>query len=171
MKNVNLFQKNNSINSKSIAIAMFFILIIFSHLTIQAQNNSVKIEPVNFSNVNVTDNFWKPKMDLVATKTLAACIYQTEEKTPRIRNFEKVARKKGEKHEGVFYDDSDVFKALEAMAYAIKTSHDKNLEAKADEWIDKIAAAQLEDGYLNTFYTLTGLDKRWSDMRITMQAI
>ena len=103
-------------------------------------------------------------MDKVATTTLEACIYQTEQKTARIRNFEKVARKKGEAHEGVFYDDSDVFKALEAMSYAIKTNHDKKLEAKADEWIDKIAAAQLEDGYLNTYYTLTDLSKRWTDM-------
>jgi len=131
---------------------------------LSAQTNTVKIDPVNFSNVTVTDAFWKPKMDLVATKTLAACVYQTEVKTARIRNFEKVARKKGEQHEGIFFDDSDVFKAIEAMSYAIKTNKDKNLEAKADEWIDKIAAAQLEDGYLNTYYTLTGLDKRWTDM-------
>jgi DUF1680 family protein len=100
----------------------------------------------------------------VATKTLQACIYQTEEKTGRIRNFEKVARGKNEKHEGVFYDDSDVFKAIEAMAYAIKTNGSKELEKKADEWIDKIAAAQQPDGYLNTFYSLTGIDKRWQDM-------
>ena len=124
----------------------------------------VKIEPVNFSKVIVNDPFWKPKMDLVATKTLEACIYQTEQKTGRIRNFEKVARKKGEAHEGVFYDDSDVFKAIEAMAYAIKTNKNPSLETKADEWIDKIVAAQLPDGYLNTYYTLTGLDKRWTDM-------
>lgn len=124
----------------------------------------VKIEPVNFSKVIVNDPFWKPKMDLVATKTLEACIYQTEQKTGRIRNFEKVARKKGEAHEGVFYDDSDVFKAIEAMAYAIKTNKNPSLETKADEWIDKIVAAQLSDGYLNTYYTLTGLDKRWTDM-------
>ena len=84
------------------------------------QSSPIKIEPINFSKVNVTDAFWKPKMDLVATKTLDACIYQTEQKTGRIRNFEKVARKKGEKHEGIFYDDSDVFKALEAMAYSLK---------------------------------------------------
>ena len=59
-------------------------------------------DPVIFSRVNITDHFWKPKMDLVATTTLKACIYQTEVATPRIRNFEKVARKKGEKHEGIF---------------------------------------------------------------------
>src|SRR5688572_31161790 len=125
-----------------------------------SQTKLQKIEPVSFSQVNITDEFWKPKIDKVATKTLAACIYQTEVATPRIKNFERVARKQGEKHEGIFYDDSDVFKALEAIAYSLKNRPDKILEAKADEWIDKIAAAQLPDGYLNTFYTLGDLSKR-----------
>ena len=139
-------------------VASFCFNILFAQPIFQ------KIEPVSFSQVNVTDNFWKPKIDKVATKTLAACIYQTEVATGRIRNFEKVARKKGEKHEGVFYDDSDVFKALEAMGYSLKTHPSVDMEKKCDEWIDKIAAAQQPDGYLNTFYTLTNLQDRYSDM-------
>ncbi|HVE60868.1 MAG TPA: beta-L-arabinofuranosidase domain-containing protein [Chitinophagaceae bacterium] len=123
-----------------------------------------KMEAVNFSQVRINDKFWKPRIDKVSTVTIPVCIEQTEVKTPRIRNFEKVARKKGEKHEGIYYDDSDVYKALEAMAYSLKNNPDARLEKKADEWIDKIAAAQLPDGYLNTYYTLTGLDKRWTDM-------
>lgn len=133
-------------------------------ITSMAQSDWQKLEPVNFSQVTVNDLFWKPKIDKVATKTLAACIYQTEVATPRIRNFEKVARKKGEKHEGIFYDDSDVFKALEAMAYSLKNHPSKEMEAKCDEWIDKIAAAQQEDGYLNTFYTLNEPQNRYTDM-------
>ena len=129
-----------------------------------AQQANVHIDPVNFSRVIINDDFWKPKIDKVATKTLDACIYQTEVNTGRIRNFEKAARGKGEKHEGIFYDDSDVYKAIEAMAYAIKLTGNKTLEQKADEWIDKIAASQQADGYLNTYYVLTGLDKRWTDM-------
>lgn len=121
-------------------------------------------QPVDFAQVSITDAFWKPKMVKVATKTLPACIYQTEVKTARIRNFEKVARKQGEKHEGIYYDDSDVYKALEAIAYSLKNVPDPGLEKKADEWIDKIAAAQQPDGYLNTYYTLRGLDQRWTDM-------
>lgn len=131
---------------------------------LNAQGSHVKVNPVNFSKVTINDEFWKPKIDNVATKTLQACIYQTEEKTGRIRNFEKVARKKREQHEGIFFDDSDVFKAIEAMAYAIKTNRSHELMVKADEWIDKIAAAQQPDGYLNTYYTLTGLENRWKDM-------
>ena len=121
---------------KFILIACLFSLNGFSQASLQ------KIEPVNFASVNITDEFWKPKIDKVATKTLTACIYQTEVATPRIKNFERVARKKGEKHEGIFYDDSDVFKALEAMAYSLKTHPSSEMEKKCDEWIDKIASAQ-----------------------------
>jgi DUF1680 family protein len=131
---------------------------------IDAQTSLQKIEPVNFSQVEVQDNFWKPRIYTVSSVTIPVCIDQTEVKTARIRNFEKVAAKKGEKHEGIYYDDSDVYKALEAMAYSLKNHPDAQLEKKADEWIGKIAAAQLPDGYLNTYYTLTGLDKRWTNM-------
>jgi DUF1680 family protein len=143
-------------------ILLLFVCLL--QLNLFAQNGLQKIEFINFSQVNVTDAFWKPKIDKVATKTLAACIYQTETATPRIRNFERVARNKGEQHEGIFYDDSDVFKALEAMAYSLKTHPNAEMEKKCDEWIDKIAAAQQPDGYLNTWYTLKGLQDRYTDM-------
>jgi DUF1680 family protein len=129
-----------------------------------AQTVVQKMEAVNFSQVEIQDNFWKPRIFTVSKVTIPVCIEQTEVKTPRIRNFEKVAAKKGEKHEGIYYDDSDVYKALEAIAYSLKNYPDKELENKADEWIDKIAAAQQPDGYLNTFYTLNGLADRWTDM-------
>ncbi|MFN7117805.1 MAG: glycoside hydrolase family 127 protein [Saprospiraceae bacterium] len=140
------------------------LIFLLANGMITAQSVTRHYQPVNFAQVNITDAFWKPKLDKVATATLQACIYQTEEKTPRIRNFEKVARKQGEKHEGIYYDDSDVYKALEAIAYSLKNHPDAALEQKADAWIDKIAAAQLPDGYLNTYYTLGDLSKRWTDM-------
>ncbi|GAB4467490.1 MAG: glycoside hydrolase family 127 protein [Thermoflexibacter sp.] len=140
-----------------------FIFLLSITRTLQGQNQQV-LTPIGFSEVSITDAFWKPKMEKVAAITLQTCILQTEVKTPRIRNFEKVARKQGEKHEGIYYDDSDVYKALEAIAYSLKTHPDPALEKKADEWIDKISAAQLPDGYLNTYYILNELENRWTDM-------
>ncbi|MEI6140975.1 MAG: beta-L-arabinofuranosidase domain-containing protein [Mariniphaga sp.] len=122
------------------------------------------METVNFSQVAIEDNFWKPRILTVSTVTIPVCINQTEVKTARIRNFEKVAAKKGEKHEGIYYDDSDVYKALEAIAYSLKNHPDAALEKRADEWVDKISAAQLPDGYLNTYYTLGDIQKRWTNM-------
>ncbi|HET9824800.1 MAG TPA: beta-L-arabinofuranosidase domain-containing protein [Chitinophagaceae bacterium] len=143
---------------------IFLAIIISSTTKLFSQTSLQKFEFVSFAKVNITDAFWKPKVDKVATKTLAACIYQTETATPRLENFRRVARKKGEAHQGIFYDDSDVYKALEAMSYSLKDRPDSALERKCDEWIDIIAAAQLPDGYLNTWYTLRGLQDRWTDM-------
>jgi DUF1680 family protein len=121
------------------------------------------IDTVDFSHVKITDNFWAPRLANHAATTLAVCIDQIENQTGRIRNFENAAKGEGE-HSGIFFDDSDVYKALEGIAYTLKNNPDPGLEKKADEWIDKFAAAQQPDGYINTFYTLTGLDKRWQNM-------
>lgn len=129
-----------------------------------AQNAIQQYQSVNFSQVRIIDNFWRPKLEKVSTVTIPVCIDQTEVKTPRIRNFEIAAGKRKGKFEGIFYDDSDVFKALEAIAYSLKNHPDAALEKKADDWINLIAAAQLPDGYINTYYTLQFLDKRWTDM-------
>jgi DUF1680 family protein len=138
-------------------------LILSTGLSAAAQASLQQLYPVNFSHVTVTDAFWKPKMETVADATLYACVNYTQDKTGRIRNFEKAAKGSG-KHEGIYYDDSDVYKALEAIAYSLKNHPDPKLQAIADEWIDKITAAQMPDGYLNTYYQLTGINNRWTDM-------
>lgn len=121
------------------------------------------VTPVDFSQVKIQDEFWSPRLDKHKSTTLKVCIDQIENKTGRTRNFENAAKGEGE-HSGIFFDDSDVYKALEGMAYSLINHPDPELEAKCDEWIDKFAAAQQPDGYINTYYTLTGLDKRWTDM-------
>lgn len=142
---------------------IIFASLVLCMATLLAAGQS-QIKAVNFSDVVFSDAFWKPRMDKIATVTVPVCIKYTENKTGRIRNFERAATSMGGPFEGIFYDDSDVYKALEAMAYAIRVSHDQALELKAEAWIAKIAAAQGTDGYLNTYYTLTGIDKRWTDM-------
>lgn len=121
------------------------------------------IDEVDFSHVRIQDKFWTPRLDKHISATLPVCIDQIENQTGRMRNFENAAKGEGE-HSGIFFDDSDVYKALEGIAYSLINHPDPELEKKADEWIDKIAAAQQPDGYINTFYTLTGLNKRWDNM-------
>lgn len=118
---------------------------------------------IDFSHVRIQDRFWSPRLEMHTTATLPVCIDQIENQTGRIRNFENAAKGEGE-HSGIFFDDSDVYKALEGIAYSLINRPDPALEKKADEWIDKFAAAQQPDGYINTFYTLTDLNKRWTNM-------
>ena len=57
-------------------ISLLFVC--FIQLNLFAQNSLQKIEFVSFSQVNITDAFWKPKIDKVATVTIPVCIDQTE---------------------------------------------------------------------------------------------
>lgn len=139
------------------------LLLLLAATTLQGRNAEKAFTQVNFSQVKIQDDFWNIRLENNALHTIPVCIDQIENKTGRIRNFENAAKGQG-KHSGIFFDDSDVYKAVEGIAYSLVNNPDSALEAHMDEWIDKFAAAQQSDGYLNTFYTLTGLDKRWSDM-------
>ena len=140
-------------------IASFFYL--YSVSEIAAQSSYQRIEPVNFSQVEIEDNFWKPRIDIVSTVTIPFIINHSE---INIRNFEKVAAKKGGLFDGWEFIDQDVYKVLEAIAYSLKNNPDPELEKKADLWIDKISAAQMPDGYLFTYYQLGNINDRWTNM-------
>ncbi len=127
------------------------------------QDETLSLTPVDFSKVRIESSFWSPVLDRHKEATVPVCIDQMEYKTGRIRNFDKAAAGQGP-HEGIYFDDSDVYKALEGMAYSLINNPDAGLEAKCDDWISRIAAAQQEDGYINTFYTIEKSQKRWSDL-------
>jgi hypothetical protein len=87
------------------------------------------------------------------------------EVTGRIRNFAVAGKLEKGKHEGALYNDSDVYKVIEGIAYALASKSDPDLEKRTDAIIAKIAAAQQPDGYLNTYYTLVEPDKRWKNIQ------
>jgi hypothetical protein len=60
-----------------------------SSVTTVAQTSVQKIEPVSFSQMQIEDGFWKPRLSQVSRVTIPVCIDQTEVKTPRIRNSPK----------------------------------------------------------------------------------
>ena len=144
-------------------IALAFVLLAAASCSQKKDGPMKRITPVAFSQVKIEDSFWSPRLERHRTATLPVCIDQIENQTGRIRNFENAAKGRGE-HSGIYFDDSDVYKALEGMAYSLQIHPDPELEAKCDEWIDKFAAAQQPDGYINTFFTLTGLENRWDNM-------
>ncbi|MFP4016740.1 MAG: beta-L-arabinofuranosidase domain-containing protein, partial [Halanaerobiales bacterium] len=69
----------------------------------------------------------------------------------------------GEFH-GMVFQDSDIAKWLEAVAYKLATDPDTELEKKADWVIDLIEKAQEDDGYFNTYFTIKEPDKKWTNL-------
>ena len=55
---------------------------------------------------------------------------------------------------GWVFQDSDAYKWLEAAAYSLVNRWDDTLYAKAEDLIDLICAAQMENGYLDTLYII-----------------
>ena len=123
-----------------------------------------KVRPVPFQNVKISDRFWAPRMKTMSEVTLKACLDKCEYETGRVRNFERVAGTRDGEFEGIFYDDSDLYKVIEGVAYSLINNPNQALENRTDSIIAKIAAAQQPDGYIFTYYCLKEQDKKWTDM-------
>lgn len=66
---------------------------------------------------------------------------------------------------GWVFQDSDVYKWIEAVGYSLQNHPDKELENKANEYIDIICGAQLESGYLDTLYIINDRSKVFSNLK------
>jgi uncharacterized protein len=128
-----------------------------------AGNALHKLKAVPFTRVTIQDEFWRPRMLANQTATLRSCLDQCE-RTGRIANFAKAGGLMEGEHEGIYFNDSDVYKVLEGVAYSLMNEPNAELEAEADRIIDLIAAAQEEDGYLMTYFSLKDPGRKWTDM-------
>ena len=124
-----------------------------------------RIQPLPLRDVIIDDAFWTPRITINREQTLDYQLHQCEE-TGRIGNYDKAAGKVDGEFEGIFFNDSDVYKWMEAAAYSLTTHPDPELERKLDSVIEKVADAQEEDGYLNTYFTLVEPDKKWTNLGI-----
>jgi uncharacterized protein len=123
-------------------------------LMAQQKNSDYPIQPVDFTHVHVSDQFWAPKMELNANVTIPYVLEKCRE-TGRVNNFLMAAGKipVGKTTEYPF-DDTDLYKVIEGASYALQVKKNPALEASVDTLIAIIAAAQEPDGYLYTFRTM-----------------
>ena len=112
------------------------------------------ITNVDFSKVHLSDNFWNPRMEQNQTVTIPVALQQCYD-TRRVLNFQKAAAILRGENIGYFdtectFDDTDIYKILEGMAYSVQAKPNAQLDKQMDELIEIIAAAQEPDGYLYT---------------------
>ncbi|MEI8224633.1 MAG: glycoside hydrolase family 127 protein [Bacteroidota bacterium] len=112
------------------------------------------IQPVPFTSVKLTDNFWAPRIKKNALVTIPIAFGYCES-TGRVKNFEIAGGLDTGKFKTIYpFDDSDVFKIIEGASYSLQTYPDPKLEAYLDTLIYKIGLAQEDDGYLYTNRTI-----------------
>ncbi len=121
--------------------------------------------PVPFNQVQVEDRFWSPRLETNRRITIPYAFEQCDE-TDRISNFEKSAGLMSGKHEGTHFNDSDVYKVMEGAAYSLAIYPDRMLRLYLDQLVRVMAAAQWQDGYLFTFYSIPQRqpENRWTNI-------
>jgi len=144
-------------------------------------DNLKHTEFVDLKNIAVSDSFWGPFMDRIRTSVIP---YQWEALNDRIpgadpsycmRNFKLAAElthpeldygvPRDTGHGGCVFQDSDFAKWIEAAAYSLVWHHDPALERTLDDAVDIVCNVQQNDGYLNTYYIINGLDKRFTNLK------
>jgi len=124
---------------------------------------NARLRPVAVNEVRLTDRFWAPRLQTLREVTLLTQ-YDLMEQTGRIDNFRRAAGKIKKDFEGIYFNDSDVYKWIEAVAWAVAYEPDERLSALADVVIAEIGQAQREDGYLNTYFTFERAGERWTNL-------
>ena len=124
------------------------------------------VKPVPFSKVSVQDSFWTPRLETSRKVTIPYAFDKCEE-TGRIRNFEKAAGLMKGKHEGIYFNDSDVYKVMEGAAYSLRVHPETMMRLYLDKLITIMNAAQWDDGYLFTFYSVPKKqpEKLWTNIQ------
>ena len=131
------------------------IMLLFSGCTKKTSSVAdYPIQPVPFTAVKLTDNFWAPRIKKNASVTIPIA-FGFCESTGRVKNFEIAAGRDTGKFQTIYpFDDSDVYKIIEGASYSLQTFPDPKLEVYLDTLIKKIGLAQEPDGYLYTNRTI-----------------
>ncbi len=129
-------------------------ILLGAHPLAHADSADYPIAPVPFTAVHLDDAFWSPRIRTNHEVTIPIALKQCYD-TGRVDNFLKAAgRMKGEYVGETSFDDTDSYKIIEGASYTLQATPDPALEAKVDELIGIIAAAQEPDGYLYTARTI-----------------
>jgi uncharacterized protein len=116
--------------------------------------------PLPLQNVEIRDQFWKPKININREHTIPFQYKQCLE-TGRVDALKL-------KEDGPVphpFWDSDIAKWIEAGSYSLAKHYDSKLDQLIDDVIDLLGSAQQPDGYLNSYITLVCPQRRWKDLR------
>ena len=143
--------------TKIFPIFHFAILMACSTPVLAESYGDYPIQGVAFSDVTVNDHFWAPRILQNQEVTIPIALQQCYS-TGRVTNFEKAAAILKGQNIGWFgteytFDDTDIYKILEGMAYSYKMNPTEEMRTEMDKLIAIVAAAQEPDGYLYTART------------------
>jgi DUF1680 family protein len=110
-----------------------------------------KLRNVPIHAVTVSAGFWGARREINVDKSIPS-MEKLLESNGRMNNFLRLVGSSDAKQSGPVYSDSDVYKWIEAVGFALQSSDIPSLHADAQKIIKEIVAVQEPSGYLNTYY-------------------
>lgn len=132
------------------------------HVVDTSSSPHARLRPVPLSDVTLADEFWAPRREVNRVRTLPSQ-YQHLEASGAVDNFRRAAGLADGLFAGMYFSDTDVYKWLEAASFHLAGEGDPALARLVDDLVEVVAAAQREDGYLNTYFARERSEERWTD--------
>lgn len=120
------------------------------------------LKQLDLKRIRITDSLFGEYVNKVSEKIIPhqwkILNDQLEDSEPTycIHNFRIAAGEEKGERKGVVFQDTDLYKWLEAVAYTIAGGRGEHLEELADQVIDLIGKAQEPDGYGMAEMVLSG---------------
>lgn len=130
-----------------------------------------KLQTISPEKIRVQDRFWNKYIPLVTKEIIP---YQWKALNDQIRdaqkshcisNFQIAAGLKEGTFQGFVFQDTDLAKWLEAVAYSLSYEKNEELEKLADGAIELIGKAQESNGYLDTYFSIMEPGKQFCNLK------
>ena len=118
---------------------------------------------MGFRDVSLREGFWTKKQE-VNGKTSLFFGYEMLVKAGNFDNLRLAAGSFQGIYRGYVFQDSDIYKWLEAVAWELGRKPNRELSALADQAISLIAAAQYPNGYINSYVQTRESPEPWLDL-------
>ena len=110
-----------------------------------------RLKTVPISSVTIREGFWSGRRQTNLDSSIPS-MHDELIAHGRMDNFLRLEAKSDAPQRGPVYSDSDIYKWLEAVGFALQSGDQPQLRATAQTMIREVAAAQEPGGYLNTYY-------------------
>ena len=137
---------------------------VMAMVTDTSRSPYAKLRPVPVGATRLEDGFWAPRLRLLRKATLPSQ-HRLLEETGRMFNFRRASGKAEGEFSGFYFNDSDVYKWLEAVGFALAYSPDEGLRDTAQGVVKEVSSARDADGYLDTYFALDRKVERWRNLR------
>jgi DUF1680 family protein len=116
-----------------------------------SRSSFAKLKTLPVRAVTIQDGFWSQRR---ATNLTASIPSMHDELVAhgRMDNFLRLTGRSSEPQKGPYYSDSDIYKWMESVGFALQSGDHAELRNTTDAMIQGVVAAQEPGGYLNTYF-------------------